>query len=93
MKIKTLISSLIISAFCTSAFAHKDRIIQLKENKLIGLPEQYQPASFTITNQTISIGKNMVKIPDPIWKRFGNIQDENLIITEVLQFVFELKKV
>ena len=81
MKAKTIIISLIVSALCLSASAHKDRIIHLEESKLIGLPEQYQPASFTVTNQIISIGRNMVKITEPIWKRFGNIEEDKIIIT------------
>lgn len=81
MKIKMLLTGLIISAFCVSAEAHRDRIIQLKGNKLIGLPEQYQPATFSATNLLLSIGKYEVKIPAPIWNRFGNIETNQLIFT------------
>ena len=71
MKINILITSLIISVCCASAFAHKDRIILLKENNLEGLPEQYEPAIFSYETKELTIGKNSVVIPDCIWNLFG----------------------
>jgi len=81
MKIKTLTISLIISAFCLSSIAHQDRILELKENKLIGLPTQYQPATFSYQTRSLSIGKNSVVIPESIWSLFGDIKQDPIIFT------------
>jgi len=78
MEIKILITGLIVSLFCVSSFAHQDRIILLEEERLDGLPEQYQPATLSISNQQLTIGQNTVVIPDCIWNRFGDTQKSPL---------------
>jgi hypothetical protein len=52
-----------------AVWAHKDRIIKLDGNQLLGLPEKYQPASFSLSDNTLRI-KNHEMIFAPYIEAF-----------------------
>lgn len=39
-------------------YGHQDRIIKLEDGKLIGLPDEYQPARFSLEKKLLRIGKH-----------------------------------
>ncbi len=58
--------------------AHKDRLIRLNGDKLIGLPEEYQPASFD--GNVLSISGNKLTFPSCIKKSINFKRNKNLLI-------------
>ena len=58
-----LICALILLG-ANSSFAHEDTIIEVKETKLIGLPEEYQPAELDLENKLLRIADNQIILPD-----------------------------
>jgi len=81
MKTKTLMIVLTLLALCSSLRAHEDTMITLATNRLQGLPEQYEPASFSYHTQTLAVGTNSVVIPAPIWKLFGDIAKDPIVFS------------
>lgn len=69
---------MLLSSVCN---AHQDAWIKHENDKLIGLPEKYQPARFSYESTELRIGTNSVVIPAVIWKLFGDTKrDDNKII-------------
>ena len=59
------VSACLLVCACSAVSAHKDRIIEREtDGKLVGLPNQYEPAFLTLRPKAIlRIGKNAVTIP------------------------------
>jgi hypothetical protein len=58
-----------------------DRVIQLDSGALRGLPDQYQPALFSITERKLAIGSQTVTFPECIWKYWGHIEEDDIRFT------------
>lgn len=76
-----LIICLLPILFCDSASAHQDRIIDLKNGELIGLPEKYQPAYLNIEKKTLQIGATRFEFPACVSKYFPETNDYDIQIT------------
>lgn len=68
--------SLLLSVCVPVADAHQDRVIKLEGDRLVGLPDQYAPAEFSIGKRTVCIGGNKVRIPDCLWTLWANPEPE-----------------
>lgn len=70
---------------CTLSFipseAHQDRIIELKNGRLVGLPDQYQPAYFDLENKSLQIGTNRIIFPPCVSTYFPDNEKYKLFIT------------
>lgn len=53
-----------------SAVAHQDRIIKLENGKLIGLPNIYQPAEFSVSELRLRIGNKSLTFPENLGPDF-----------------------
>ncbi len=78
MRLRFIILLAVTCFVCDTALAHQDRIIEIKGEKLMGLPVEYQPASFSIDKKKISIGSKSVTIPKCIWDLFGDVKPNDL---------------
>jgi len=56
--------------FCIAVSSHEDKIITLKNNELIGLPQQYQPAYLDIQNRLLRIKSKQINFSPCISKYF-----------------------
>ncbi len=81
MNTKTLMLPLALLALCSPLHAHQDTGITLVTNRLQGLPKQYEPASFSYRSRTLAIGTNSVVIPEPIWKLFGDTDEDPIVFS------------
>lgn len=66
---------------CCPLSAHMDRIIELEEGKLIGLPQEYQPAFLDLQDMSLQIGSNRLKFPACVSKYFQNQTQYDVEIT------------
>lgn len=74
---------LLFTALCflsVSAFAHQDMIIMQEGEKLVGLPEIYEPARFNKQSMVLRLGNNSVSFPDCFRKFFVTKESELLVI-------------
>jgi len=81
MKTKTLVIALTLLALCSPLHAHQDTVITLVTNRLQGLPQQYEPASFSYHTRALAIGTNSVVIPKPIWRLFGDTEQDPIVFS------------
>jgi len=80
MNMKTcflLILSLLVGSFNT-ATAHQDKIIEIKDGKLIGLPDQYNPANINLEELSLQIGNNKLIFPTCLSKYFTENEQYSL---------------
>ena len=63
MRIVILIYALILLG-ANFSFAHEDTIIEVKETKLVGLPQEYQPAELDLENKLLRIANNQIMLPN-----------------------------
>ena len=76
---KKILAILFFSFIFCYLYGHKDRIIFYEKNgELVGLPQIYQPASFSLKSRTLKIGDNKIIIPDCVWSLFGKVKKESL---------------
>ena len=80
MKMTSYILAVITYFICISVSAHKDTIIRFEYGKLIGLPEEYQPAILSLDKRSIQIGSKSVTIPKCIWDRFGKVKEKDILV-------------
>jgi hypothetical protein len=78
MKLRTILCILGCLVATLAASAHQDRIILLEANRLVGLPDQYGPASFVLAERKLTVGRLAVTIPDCIWKYWGGIKASDI---------------
>lgn len=78
MKIRTILSVLSFFTATFTAFAHVDRIITLERGVLVGLPDQYMPAAFSVVEQKLTIGRHTVTLPKCISSYWGSIESSNI---------------
>jgi hypothetical protein len=71
----------LLFSFSITALAHVDRIINIKNGELIGLPEKYQPAFLDLQNKSLRIGNNKFEFPPCISKYFPNGNQYDIKIT------------
>jgi hypothetical protein len=51
---------------CSVASAHQDTILKLQDGKIIGLPEKYLPASFDVSELSLSLADKRLVLPEVI---------------------------
>jgi hypothetical protein len=61
-----------------SVQAHVDTLFQHNGDSLVGLPEEYQPATFSYETRELIIGINSVVVPESIWNEFGDVSESSL---------------
>lgn len=61
--------------------AHQDRITSLSEDKLIGLPETFQPSELSIEQRVLRIASKSVRIPDCVWNEMYEPNAKRIMIT------------
>jgi hypothetical protein len=61
MRFKSLI---IVISLCVTSHAHVDKIITVEDNKLIGLPEEFQPAELDLEAKRLRINNHEMILPD-----------------------------
>lgn len=72
MTLRILAPLLLLAVLATvSAYGHQDAIIPLVRGKLQGLPENYQPATFSRAERKLQIGNLSVTIPPCLWQHFS----------------------
>ena len=67
--------------FCVPVEAHQDRIIELKNGKLIGFPDKYHPAYFDLQKKSLQIGSNKFIFPQCVSRYFPENDKFELFIT------------
>ncbi|WP_371195585.1 hypothetical protein [Glaciecola sp. SC05] len=80
MKIQIKVVFLTIYFVSFSAFSHVDTILKLEGGSLIGLPEEFSPASMDIAQGILEIAGKRLKFPDCI-SNFFDFRSEDLLIT------------
>ena len=58
---KRIVTAFVLALMGSQALAHKDTLLGIAEDgELLGLPNQYSPASFDYRTQTLRVGKRKV---------------------------------
>jgi hypothetical protein len=70
-----------IVIFAHPASAHMDRIIQLKETQLDGLPEEYMPAVLSLKDNYLRIANRRLNFPDCLVDLLAGEGEADLKIT------------
>jgi len=80
-KLIPIVSFLLFTFSFNSSEAHQDKIIELNNGKLVGLPDQYQPAYFDLEKKSLQIGTNRIIFPPCVTTYFPNSEKYKLLIT------------
>lgn len=72
---------LVLGLLCPSARAHQDRILTCRDGVFSGLPDKYLPARFSSEVKTVRIGGLEARIPDCIWRLWGEPTDGDFRFT------------
>ena len=78
---------------CTSygsAWAHQDTLLELRDGRIIGLPEEFQPAYFDIEKKVLQIRDNEVALPPCVTSFFKKVPNHIFLITASWYHDFEL---
>jgi hypothetical protein len=67
-----LLTIFLTFSFCVYVTAHSDRVIELKDGKLIGFPEKYQPAYLDLNAKSLQIGTIRFDFPACVSKYFSD---------------------
>ncbi|WP_444917890.1 hypothetical protein [Microbulbifer sp. JMSA003] len=78
---KKLLYVLLFMSAYSSSWAHQDRLIELRGNLLIGLPEKYQPAVLDLKKHSFSIAGKRLVIPDCYGQFFPKTNNYKISIT------------
>ncbi|WP_044615846.1 hypothetical protein [Gynuella sunshinyii] len=74
--------AVIIVMLSSFAYSHQDRIIQVgSDGGLIGLPDEYLPASINVREGQISIGGTTLNMPPCVFKYFQDHESYDLSVT------------
>jgi hypothetical protein len=65
----------------TPVAAHKDRIILIDNGKLVGLPDQYQPAYLNLQEKSLQVGTKHIVFPACVSKYFPENNNYTVKIT------------
>ena len=61
---KIILTCVLILLGANTSFAHRDTIIKVEQNKLVGLPREYQPAELDLENKSLRIANNQITLPN-----------------------------
>ena len=59
--------------------AHQDTPIQFKDGKLLGLPKEFQPATFDLNKKLLAISGKSLQFPDSLQALFPDDRREDLL--------------